>query len=521
MGKAGKLAKRRRLMNQGGAADGPLAKKAFRPAVPLPSPPPALSSASGSDVEGGKGTKRTLEPEEDNEISDVEELVGDLIPSHDLALTIQTLTMLEENPAVIRGKGFKALRATLHRLQTTMARTAGVGAGNTLSGRISDALTDGRWNDAHLALAEMRERGQTPKLGALQRWVRDCDAVSSADKKVAGDKQNEDVLRVLDAILRTADPDVVPALDSDDEARVVQYQPPWTAPSGHAGVESQGEKNELTDEEIRARFRVVAHEKGPERRTPNRQDFIMYTSLPGTITPSPASSTPLVTRIDVPNVPGAFLLQDVLTAAQCAQILRTTEAVGYTPDEPIAGAASEQTSVLAHNLFWLADTELLGMIFDRVKEHLPQTLPSISPTSPPKLAGINSRWRVYRYVPGAVYRPHIDGAWPASGLDPQTGEYVYDMYKDRRSKLTFLVYLNDGFDGGHTTFFIPSAVPGKMNAYPVQPRAGCVLCFPHGEAKGALLHEGSPVIQGKKYIIRADVLYTLPDGGGAMSISDS
>lgn len=27
---------------------------------------------------------------------------------------------------------------------------------------------------------------------------------------------------------------------------------------------------------------------------------------------------------------------------------------------------------------------------------------------------------VYRYVPGAIYRPHIDGAWPASGVDPVT-----------------------------------------------------------------------------------------------------
>jgi hypothetical protein len=27
---------------------------------------------------------------------------------------------------------------------------------------------------------------------------------------------------------------------------------------------------------------------------------------------------------------------------------------------------------------------------------------------------------VYRYVPGAIYRPHIDGAWPASGVDPTT-----------------------------------------------------------------------------------------------------
>jgi hypothetical protein len=79
-----------------------------------------------------------------------------------------------------------------------------------------------------------------------------------------------------------------------------------------------------------------------------------------------------------------------------------------------------------------------------------------------------------RYFPGAVYRPHVDGAWPASGKkDPVLssnpnnnnnnnnkggngndggggggGAYVYDDGSGQRSKLTMLVYLNEGFEGG-------------------------------------------------------------------------
>jgi hypothetical protein len=35
------------------------------------------------------------------------------------------------------------------------------------------------------------------------------------------------------------------------------------------------------------------------------------------------------------------------------------------------------------------------------------------------LAGLNARWRLYRYVPGAHHRPHVDGAWPGrSGTAP-------------------------------------------------------------------------------------------------------
>ena len=47
-----------------------------------------------------------------------------------------------------------------------------------------------------------------------------------------------------------------------------------------------------------------------------------------------------------------------------------------------------------------------------------------------------------------VYRPHIDGAWPGSGIDEQ-GNYIYDAFVEqpaqaRHSRLTFLIYLNDG-----------------------------------------------------------------------------
>lgn len=69
------------------------------------------------------------------------------------------------------------------------------------------------------------------------------------------------------------------------------------------------------------------------------------------------------------------------------------------------------------------------------------------------------------------------------------------------------MYLNDDFEGGETTFFLPSAKEGTINAYPVKPIMGSVAMFPHGEAEGSLLHEGTGVRKGAKYVIRTDVLY--------------
>lgn len=199
-----------------------------------------------------------------------------------------------------------------------------------------------------------------------------------------------------------------------------------------------------------------------------------------------------------------------MSVGECNQILCAAESVGYTGDAPLAGEASVQKSVLAHNFFWLADETLLSTIFERIRPYLPTHVHSL------ELTGLNARCRLYRYIPGiyiimigAIYRPHIDGAWPASGMIDE--KYHYDMHGNQRSRLTLLLYLNDDFKGGRTTFFVPSSVPGIMNTQAIIPRTGCVAIFPHGDTKGSLLHEGSSVIEGTKYILRTDVLYRLPE----------
>ncbi len=49
-----------------------------------------------------------------------------------------------------------------------------------------------------------------------------------------------------------------------------------------------------------------------------------------------------------------------------------------------------------------------------------------------------------------------------------------------------------------------------LEARGVSPRAGNVLVFPHGGTMGSLVHEGSAVTKGVKYVVRTDVLYGLP-----------
>lgn len=62
----------------------------------------------------------------------------------------------------------------------------------------------------------------------------------------------------------------------------------------------------------------------------------------------------------------------------------------------------------------------------------------------------------------------------------------------RVSRLTLLVYLNDGFEGGATDF----------RDFAVTPRTGDALLFVHDT-----WHEGQAVTRGHKYVLRSDVMY--------------
>ena len=117
------------------------------------------------------------------------------------------------------------------------------------------------------------------------------------------------------------------------------------------------------------------------------------------------------------------------------------------------------------------------------------------------------RWRFYKYNTGDIFRAHTDGSWPGSGV--LDGQLVHDMFGDRWSMLTWVLYLNDDFEGGGTRFMLPDGVFNQYTVHQVPATRGSVLCFYHGEHPLSPLHEGELVTIGTKYIIRSDVLYKL------------
>jgi hypothetical protein len=125
------------------------------------------------------------------------------------------------------------------------------------------------------------------------------------------------------------------------------------------------------------------------------------------------------------------------------------------------------------------DPELAEQLWQRVRPFLPQRLGKW------EAVGCNERCRFYRYDPGEKFAPHYDG--------------YFQRENGERSRLTFMVYLNGGFEGGATNF--PHALP----LVSVRPKRGMALLFIHHQ-----LHEGAPVIEGRKYVLRTDVMYRKP-----------
>lgn len=93
-----------------------------------------------------------------------------------------------------------------------------------MTSRISAALRDYRFDDALILLYEMYVRKLPPKLGALQRWVRECDATSTVDTL-----PDSDAMKCLDLILRIAGGDAVKKNGGEQSGFELKQNAVWSA----------------------------------------------------------------------------------------------------------------------------------------------------------------------------------------------------------------------------------------------------------------------------------------------------
>lgn len=170
-------------------------------------------------------------------------------------------------------------------------------------------------------------------------------------------------------------------------------------------------------------------------------------------------------------------VNNVLTKNECRQIIQFSEDVGYHQAQiNILGGKKTNKKRRNNSRFVFKNAQLASQIWNAIDRFIPRF-------SGFQSTGLSSKFKIYRYHPGEKFNWHQDGV---------VSKTMYEL-----SKLTLLVYLSDGFQGGATEF---SALKGEDRK--IIPITGSALIFPH-----KMLHQGGELKTGIKYVLRNDVFY--------------
>ncbi|MEM6297427.1 MAG: 2OG-Fe(II) oxygenase [Bacteroidota bacterium] len=163
------------------------------------------------------------------------------------------------------------------------------------------------------------------------------------------------------------------------------------------------------------------------------------------------------------------IIEDFLSLEECKQFIGIGEETGYEiahVDEKV------KIEVRNNDRVFYESSVLSESLFSRLRPCLP---PKVGYRT---VCGLNERFRLYRYRAGHRFRGHQDGSFIRSATEA--------------SYFTCLLYLNEDFEGGQTTFIDQV----------IQPKTGMALIFWH-----KLWHEGQEVTSGEKHVLRTDVMY--------------
>jgi len=168
-----------------------------------------------------------------------------------------------------------------------------------------------------------------------------------------------------------------------------------------------------------------------------------------------------------------WVLDHFLTPGECANLIRFSEEQGYEESFIKVQSAMKLVSGIRHSYRFIHyNNNFANQWWLKLKTYCPLDLDATL------AVGIHERFRFYKYQSGHRFDRHKDTR--------------YTRTADEKSKLSFVLYLNESFEGGVTAF----------DTLTITPKTGRLLYF-----KQNLYHEGTPVLSGTKYVIRSEVMY--------------
>ncbi len=175
----------------------------------------------------------------------------------------------------------------------------------------------------------------------------------------------------------------------------------------------------------------------------------------------------------ITHTPAIWALENFLTPQECQNLIDLSEKIGYAEAEVSLPSGATMMKGLRNNYRLLyTDKALAQQLWEKLRDHVPAQIDAS------EACGLNEQFRFYRYANAQRFKRHIDGRFKRNATE--------------ESRITFMIYLNEGYTGGETTF----------DEVTIHPSTGTALCFIH-----ELKHEGCPVLSGTKYVLRSDVMY--------------
>eukprot|EP00039_Didymoeca_costata_P022182 m.3971 g.3971 ORF g.3971 m.3971 type:complete len:314 (-) comp2860_c0_seq1:147-1088(-) len=216
--------------------------------------------------------------------------------------------------------------------------------------------------------------------------------------------------------------------------------------------------------------------------------------------------------IGLPSDLDAFVIDNVLSVTECAQLVSLAEEAGLTFwDTSRETPRKDYRNADTVEVF---QKKLAEQLWQRIETCLPEFARTIhiqdgDVRSQPDLdgtwdaTGTNNKILFAKYTHGGHFSPHTDGY------------SIVDF--NHRSMYTLLIYLNECESGGGTRFYsdaqLAALAPDEEGRFTgqnehviatVDTKPGRALLFFHN-----IVHEGVPVAEGsEKYIIRSDLMHT-------------
>ncbi len=166
-------------------------------------------------------------------------------------------------------------------------------------------------------------------------------------------------------------------------------------------------------------------------------------------------------------------IENFLSPEECRALIDKTEKLGYVEAEVSLPEGAKMMKGIRNNSRLLYnDVEMAEKLWEKLKPFCPEKIENVF------AVGLNEQFRFYKYELNQRFKRHIDGRFKRN--------------EQEESRITFMIYLNDDFEGGETAFDNLTIIPKTGNA----------LCFIHEQK-----HEGSALKNGVKYVLRSDVMY--------------